>query len=217
MGNASVLRILLADDHEVIRRGLRQLIEQHDGWDVCGEAATGREAIDQAMALKPDVVVLDLSMPGLEAFDLVRGMKSAAPGAELLVFTMHEGEEIMRDLIGCGARGYVLKSDSTMELVAAIKALAEHKPFFTRRASVMLRDTFVETVAHDAERSPLSARERHIIQLLAEGRRSKEAARLLGISTKTVESHRTTIMRKLGIKSVVELVHYAVRNKIIVP
>jgi DNA-binding NarL/FixJ family response regulator len=215
MGDAAVLRILVADDHDLIRCGLRQLIEEHAGWDVCGEAATGSDAIEQAATLDPDVVVLALSMPGPDALEVVRRIRSAAPRAELLVFTMHEGEEVMRDLIGIGARGYVLKSDATTYLVEAIEALGQHRPFFRHKASEMLRDSFVEAV--EREQAPLSARERHIIQLLVEGRRSKEAARLLGISTKTVESHRAAIMRKLGIRSIVELVHYAVRNKIIAP
>ena len=216
----TTLRILLADDHEVIRRGLRQLIERRAGWEVCGEATTGEQTVKLAGALKPGIVILDLSMPGFSSIEITRLLRTTLPNTEVLIFTMQEGEEMMRELIGAGARSYVLKSDPTSHIVAAIEALASHRPFFTAKISETLRDAFQKTIDGTMGKSSpslLSSREREIIQLLAEGESNKEVSKHLGISVKTVETHRATIMRKLEINSVVELVHYAVRNKIILP
>lgn len=211
-------RILIADDHEVIRRGLRQMIERRPPWEVCGEAATGGDALERATALKPDLVILDLNMPGTDSVELTRQIRASLPETEVLIFTMHEGEELMRCLVGAGARGYVLKSDPLSEIFAAIEALGNHLPFFTGKVSAALREAFLRSMSGQQSRSPsafLSAREREIVQLLAEGRSNKEVAASLGISVKTVETHRATIMHKLGVNSIVDLVHYAVRNNII--
>jgi len=219
-GQAPMVRVLIGDDHEVIRRGLRQMIERRSGWSVCGEAASGVEVQRLAAELKPDVVILDVSMPGTDSVEVTRKLRAALPATEILIFTMHEGEEMIRALIGAGARGYLLKSDSTSQVYAAIESLVEHKPYFTAKVSEALREAFLKTIPSEGGKSPaalLSAREREIIQLLAESKSNKEVAAKLGISVKTVETHRATIMRKLGVSSVVELVHYAVRNKIISP
>jgi DNA-binding NarL/FixJ family response regulator len=213
-----MVRILIADDHEVIRRGLRQLIENRPGWEICGEATNGTEALARALALKPDVAVVDLSMPDTDGVALVRQIRAALPETELLIFTMHEGEELIRAVIGAGARGYVLKSDPTKEILAAIDTLARHKPFFTAKIATALREAFLKAVKLGDGKEPaslLSAREREIVQLLAEGNSNKDIANRLAISVKTVETHRAAIMRKLEVNSIVEVVHYAVRNKMI--
>jgi DNA-binding NarL/FixJ family response regulator len=218
--NAPMVQVLIADDHEVIRRGLRQLIVHHPGWEVCAEAATGAEALEQATALKPDIVILDFSIPETDTIGLSRTIREQLPNTEVLVFTMHMGEEVMRAFISAGVRGYLFKTDTTSQIIAAIEALAKHKPFFTGKVSETLRESFVKSISGDGIRQPggaLSAREREIVQLIAEGRSNKEVAARLKISVKTVETHRATIMRKLGVNSVVELVHYTVRNKIIAP
>ncbi len=204
----------------MIRRGLRQLIERHAGWEVCGEATTGEQTVTLAAALKPDIVILDLSMLGFSSIEITRLLRTTLPNTEVLIFTMQEGEEMMRELIGAGARSYLLKSDPTSHIIAAIEALANHKPFFTAKISEALRSALQKTIGGTRSKSSLgllSSREREIIQLLAEGQSNKEVSNHLGISVKTVETHRATIMRKLEINSVVELVHYAVRNKIISP
>jgi DNA-binding NarL/FixJ family response regulator len=211
-------RVLIADDHELIRRGLRQLIERHPGWEVCGEAATGAQVLEQITKLKPDVVVLDVNMPETDAFELTHQIRDRVPETEVLIFTMHEGEELMCALIAAGARGYVLKSDPTRDIVTAIEALSQHLPYFTGKVSVEVRESFLRTTKGDKSRSPsasLTFREREVIQLLAEGKSNKQVSAILGISPKTTETHRATIMRKIGANSVVDLVHYAVRNKII--
>jgi len=211
-------RILIADDHELIRRGLRQMIERHPDWEVCDEVATGVQALERAPELKPDVMIIDVSMPEMDAVQLTRQIRQRLPNTEVLVFTMHEGEELMCALIAAGARGYVLKSDPTRDMIAAIEALSKHLPYFTGKVSIELRESFVKSIKGDQSRFPsasLSQREREIVQLLAEGKSNKQVAAILGISVKTVETHRETIMHKLEANSIVELVHYAVRNNII--
>jgi DNA-binding NarL/FixJ family response regulator len=218
--NARAVRILLADDHEVVRRGLRELLERQTHWKICGEATTGPEAVDMAAALHPDIVILDVNMPGIGSVEATKLIRASLPDSEVLIFTMHEGEEMMRELIGAGARGYLLKSDPASHIVAAVEALANHKPFFTGTVSETLRSAFLKSMSEGSSKVPpslLSVREREIIQLIAEGKSNKEVAESLKISVKTVETHRATIMRKLGINSVVQLVHYAVRNQIVSP
>jgi DNA-binding NarL/FixJ family response regulator len=213
-----MIRILIADDHELIRRGLRQMIERHADWEVCDEVETGVQALERASELKPHVMIIDVSMPEMDAVQLTRQIRQRLPNTEVLVFTMHEGEELMCALIAAGARGYVLKSDPTRDVIAAIEALSKHLPFFTGKVSIELRESFVKSIKGDQSRFPsasLSQREREIVQLLAEGKSNKQVAAILGISIKTVETHRATIMHKLDANSIVELVHYAVRNNII--
>jgi DNA-binding NarL/FixJ family response regulator len=217
---APMVRLLLADDHDVVRRGLRDLLEERDGWVVCAEARDGRGAVALALEHRPDVVVLDILMPGLNGVEAARQIRRALPSTEVLIFSMHESEQLVRDAIAAGARGYVVKADAPAQVVAAVAALADHKPFFTPSVSEALLDSYLQT-ANAADRTAdvkgLSSREREIVQLLAEGRSNKEIASTLFISVRTVETHRAAIMRKLEIGSIVELVRYAVRNKLIEP
>ncbi len=211
-------QILIGDDHELIRRGLRQLIERHADWEICGEATSGAELSECAPRLKPDVIILDVNMPDTDPIGLTRQMRQMLPECEILIFTMHEGEELMCALIAAGARGYVLKSDPTSDVIAAIESLRKHLPYFTGKVSQELSESFLKSVKGERSRFPsaaLSVREREIVQLLAEGKANKQVAAILGISVKTVETHRATIMHKLDANSIVELVHYAMRNNII--
>jgi DNA-binding NarL/FixJ family response regulator len=211
-------RLLIADDHELIRRGLGEMIGRHADWEVCGEAVTSAETLERATDLKPDVVILDVNMPEMDPIELTREIRRRLPDTEVLIFTMHEGEELMCALIGAGARGYVLKSDPTRDVIAAIEALGKHLPYLTGKVSAELRESFLKSIKGDQSRFPstsLTVREREIVQLLAEGKSNKQVAAMLGISVKTVETHRATIMHKLDANTVVELVHYAVRNNII--
>ena len=218
----TALRILIVDDHAVVRRGVRSLLESQPGWEVSGEATTGREAVDLARRLQPDVVVMDLSLPELSGLDATRQILKVSSRSEILVLTMHRSEELARNVLQAGARGYVLKSDADQSLIAAVGSLRQHKPFLTSTVTGFVLDDYLrraEThhdgvpVPHDA----VTAREREIIQLLAEGKSNKKAASTLGISVKTIEAHRANIMRKLHLRSVSELVRYAIRNAIVQP
>jgi DNA-binding NarL/FixJ family response regulator len=216
------LRILLADDHDLMRRGLRALLVTRPGWEVCGEARTGREAVEHVEQLRPDIVIMDISMPDLNGVDAARKIKKISPHTEILILSVHYSDQLIRDVVDAGARGYIIKSDSDRELVVAVEALANHKPFFTSRATEILLSGFAGHHVRSAEppehiRERLTAREREIVQLLAEGKSSKEVAVALGISVKTAETHRANIMRKLELHSVSELVRYAVRNQMIEP
>jgi len=213
-----MIRILIADDHEVIRRGLRDTLEEHPDWQVCGEATTGRQAVDLALKTVPNIVLLDLMMPEMNGLEATRAIKKALPKTEVLIFTVHETDELVRDVLSAGARGYLLKTDPIRNVTAAITSLLEHKPYFTWRVSKKMLDTYLAGHAGGEGElgiNSLTAREREVIQLLAEGRSNKAVSSLLGISVKTVETHRAAIMKKLGISSVAELVRYAVRNKVI--
>ena len=212
------LRILLADDHEIVRRGLKELLEEQAGWTVCAEAANGREAVDAAVGTHPDVAVLDFSMPELNGLEATRRIRQVAPQVEVLVFTMHESEELIREVLAAGARGYLLKSDATRQLIPAVQSLSRHKPFFSGRVSEVVLEGFLR----GGEASPVSlgsdrvtSREREIIQLLAEGNSNKDIARRLTLSVKTVETHRAAVMRKLELKSLADLIRWAIRNHII--
>ena len=211
------LRILLVDDHAVVRRGVRSLLESQEGWEVCGEATTGRDAIEQSRRLRPDVVVMDLSLPELNGLDATRQILKDAPDTEVLVLTMHHSEELARDALQAGARGYVLKSDADENLIAAVENLRRHKPFLTSTVTEFVLDDYLRPGDGMQEDLNVTAREREIIQLVAEGHSNKEAAATLGISVKTIEAHRANIMRKLRLRSVSDLVRYAIRNKIVQP
>jgi len=210
-------RILLADDHELVRKGIRALLEAHAGWEVCGEASNGRDAVKLAAQLNPRIAVLDLEMPELNGLEATRQIKKGCPEVEVLIYSMHESEQVIREAIAAGARAYVLKSDAGQHLIEAVEALSRHKPFFTSKASETLLDSFLKSWPENAAPQVLTDREREVVQLLAEGKVNKEVASTLCISVKTVETHRAAIMRKLGINSVVELVHYAVRNNLVKP
>jgi DNA-binding NarL/FixJ family response regulator len=216
-----VIRILLADDHDVVRRGLSALLANRPDWQVVGEAQNGREAVSLAVKLKPQVAVLDLSMPELNGLEATRQIRKEVPETEVLVFSMYESEQFVRDLLAAGARGYVLKSDVTTQLLIAVETVARHKPFFTSEVAERVLEGFLklgELSAGDGSATGiLTPREREIVQLLAEARSNKEVSTILGISVKTVETHRASIMRKLGISSIVDLVHYAIRNNLVSP
>ncbi len=211
-------RVLIADDHEVVRRGIRSILENQAGWEICGEAVTGREAVEKALQLTPDVVVLDVGMPELNGLEAARQILKALPHTEILILTMHDSTQLVHEVLDAGARGYVLKSDAGRDLVTAVDALCRHKPFFAPSVSGVVLDGFRKN-ANGASTfttsDPLTPREREILQLLAEGKSNKEVATILGISVKTAETHRTNVMRKLELHSVSELVRYAIRNNII--
>ena len=218
-----MLRILIADDHELARRGIRSLLESHPGWDVCAEAKDGRDAVELATSLKPDLVLLDIGMPNLNGLEAARQILATSPNAAILILTMHDSDNVIREVLRAGARGFLLKSDAGRDLVAAVEALETQKTFFTPRVSQMVLDGFlnrekkrseIEDVANPSG-DLLTAREREVIQLLAEGRTSKEVAVTLNLSVKTAETHRTNLMRKLGLHSVADLTRYAVRNGIV--
>ncbi|MCI0387716.1 MAG: response regulator transcription factor [Acidobacteria bacterium] len=210
-----MIRILLADDHDMTRRGVREMLSGYEGLDVCGEASEGREAVRLAEELKPDIVMLDLDMPELSGIEATRQIKKILPETEVLIYTMHDAEQLIRRALAAGARGFVLKSDIYNKLIEAIEALSKHKPFLNIKASETLLESFVKSTAESEEDTVLTDREREIIQLLAEGKSNKEIASRLDISTRTVEAHRRAIMNKLAFGSFAELVHYAIRNKII--
>lgn len=215
----NTLKILIADDHDLVRKGLRMLIEERPGWNVCAEARSGREAVDLAVQHHPDIVVVDISMPDLNGLEATRLIRKACPKAEVLVITHHDSDEMAAEVLDAGARGYVLKSDSDQDLVRAIEALSRHKPFFTSRITEMFLTNRADGVVDSTEamRHRLTVREVEILQLLAEGKTAKEVASALGIATKTSDTHRTNIMRKLNLHSIAELVRYAIRNKIVEP
>jgi len=213
------LRILVVDDHAVVRRGVRSLLESHEGWEVCGEATTGRDAVAQSLRLRPDVIVMDLSLPELNGLEATRQILKDSPRSEILVLTMHHSEQLARDVLQAGARGYVLKSDADQSLIAAVESLRQHKPFLTSRVTEFVLDDYLRRVetGDRAVHGAVTAREREIVQLLAKGRSNKEAASTLGISVKTIEAHRANIRRKLHLRSITDLVRYAIRNKIVQP
>jgi DNA-binding NarL/FixJ family response regulator len=214
----SELRILVVDDHEVVRRGLKSILETHPGWTVVGEAASGREAVEKAGTLKPQVIILDMSMPGLNGLEATRGILKAQPHAQVLVLTQHDSEQLVRAFLQAGAQGYLVKSDAARELLPAVESLQEGRPFFTSKVARMVLDGYIKGLeAEEGTRSALTPSERQIVQLLAEGNTNKEIAGQLNLAVKTVETHRAHIMRKLGIHSVSELVRYAVRNNLLQP
>jgi DNA-binding NarL/FixJ family response regulator len=214
----SAVRIVIADDHEVVRKGLRSLLEEQHDLEIVGEASNGREAVDKVTVLKPDVVVLDIGMPELNGLEATRQIVKATPRTEVLILTVFETEEVIREVLRAGARGYVLKSDAGRLLVSAIEAVSAHKPFFTSRVSELVLAGFLSGESrpeNDSSGLPLTPREREVLQLLAEGKTNKEVAAALGIGLKTVETHRMNLMSKLGLHSVVDLVRYAIRNGIV--
>ena len=219
--NPQSVRILIADDHDVVREGLKPLLGARADFQVCGEAATGREAVAQARELKPHVVVLDFSMPELNGLEATRQIRNALPDTEVLILTMHDSETLAREVLAAGARGFLLKTSAKGQLAAAVDALAQHQPFFAGAVPAHVLDAFLHRGQHPAQTDVpadrLTPREHEIVQLIAEGWTSKDIALELSLSVKTVDAHRANVMRKLDLHSVSELVLYAVRNKIVQP
>ena len=217
--NPKSLRILVADDHDLLRRGLKQLLTSHADWQVCAEARTGREAVCLAEEHKPDVAILDISMPELNGLEATRRIRKESPGTGIIILSLHFSDRLVKDVVEAGARGYVMKADADRDLLTAVEAISSHRTFFTARAAEMLLGDFSDRVTSPetpaVPRNRLTSREREILQLLAEGNSSKEVAGALGISVKTAETHRSNIMRKLQVHSVSELVRYAIKNSII--
>ena len=209
------MRILIADDHDVVRSGLRRIVEAQPNWQVVAEAGDGKEAVQKALETKPDVAVIDYSLPLINGAEATRQIRSVLPRTEVLIFTMHDNVTLIGELLKAGARGYLVKTDAQRHLIGAIEALAAHKPFFTGKVSEALLDSFLLGPARD--RSALTHRERGVVQLVAEGYTNKQIAGLLDSSLKTVETHRAAIMRKLNLTSPAALVRYAIRNQIVEP
>jgi DNA-binding NarL/FixJ family response regulator len=214
MGSVS---LLVADDHEVVRHGLRALIEEQPGWKVTAEATDGRDAVTKATQYRPDVAILDITMPLLNGLDATRQIATASPRTKVLILTIHESDQLSRKAIEAGARGYMFKTDAAFDLVTAVNSLLLNKTFFTPKVAQMVLNGYLGKGlrASDDESLWITAREREIVQLLAEGKRSSEVAAVLNLSLKTIETHRSNILRKLHCHSVTELVRYAVRNHIV--
>lgn len=215
------IRILVADDHPLTLRGTREFLEMEPGWKVIAEASDGREALEKAKSFKPDVAVLDISLPEMNGLEAAREILKAVPSSEVLILTLHDSEEMIHRALEAGARGYVLKSDAEATLVAAVKAVSQHKAFFTSSVASLVLGVYLKGArpreGPNESKKPLSARERQIVQLLAESKSNKEIADTLDISAHTVATHRSNIMRKLEVHSIGEVVHYAIRNQIVQP
>ena len=217
-----MLRILLADDHDLTRSGLRYLLEKRKDWTVCGEASNGRLAVELAEQLRPDFAILDMSMPELNGLEATRQILKKQPQMKILIYTMHETEKVILDVLDAGARGVVLKSDAGENMVAAVESIAKGRRFFTSRVAETVVEAYLAkrsaTVGDDSPAGVvLTSREREVIQLLAEGKSNKEVADCLGISTRTAEGHRSEVMKKLRLGSLAELIRYALRNGIVQP
>jgi len=211
-------KILIADDHEIVRHGVRNLIASVPEYECCGEAKTGREAVRLCAELLPDVAILDISMPELNGIEAARQILKACPQTKVLIFTVHDAERLVYEVFQAGAHGYILKSDAGRHLLTAVASILDGRHYFSSQVSEVLFESFQRkdmphTSADDTAKP--TSRERETIQLLAEGHSNKEVAAALGISVKTAETHRATIMRKLGLHSIGELVRYAIRNNII--
>lgn len=205
--------ILIADDHDIVRDGLRALLETRPGWTVVAEASNGQEALELATATRPDVVILDYAMPIMNGVEVARQMRARRLRAEILVFTMHDDDNVIREALQAGIRGYLLKADARSHLVEAVETLARHEAYISGKVSGALLDVALD--GRSREGSLLTARERTIVQLIAEGRTNKEICPILRISVKTVETHRASALRKLGIRTTADLIRYAIRNRLV--
>ena len=218
-------RVLVADDHGVVRHGLRVLLESQPDVQVCGEARTGREAIDYVKKEKPDLLILDLTMPDMNGLEVMRAIRKESSSTDVVILTMHFSEEVARELLRCGALGYVLKSDADTELLAAVDHVRHHQPFFTSQLAISMAQNYVRRpgdITGSGEdgllpSSPLTPREIEVVKLLAEGKRNKEVASTLGVATRTIESHRNHIMHKMNFASFSELIRFALRTNLVEP
>jgi DNA-binding NarL/FixJ family response regulator len=207
-------RILIADDHDVVRSGLRSILETQSKWEIVGEAADGKDALRKAIDLKPDVAILDYALPLINGVDAARQIRAHVPTTEVLIFTMHDNEKIVYEAFRAGACGYLVKSNDKNALFSAVESVSRHKPFFSGILSERLLDSYLTGVPPSGP-EPLSPRERNIIQLIAEGNSSKRIADIFDVSVKTVETQRATAMRKINVTSLAGLVRYAIRNKLV--
>jgi DNA-binding NarL/FixJ family response regulator len=207
-------RILIADDHDIVRKGLRALVEEESSWQVVADVQDGRSAVAKTQELKPDIAILDIAMPSLNGLDATKQIVKVNPDTKVLILTMHDSERLIQHVLNAGARGYLMKTDAGRDLVMAIRALLLGQTYFTQRVAQIVLDTFTgkKTTTTEGDIQSLTAKEREVVQLLAEGKCSKEAADVLNVSTKTLETHRSNIMRKLGCHSVTDVVRYAIRN-----
>jgi DNA-binding NarL/FixJ family response regulator len=213
---AVMKRIVIADDHEVVRSGLRAIVEKRSDWVVSGEAGNGEQVVALALETRADIVIVDYSMPLMNGLEVSRRLKSLHPRAEVLLLTMHESEEFLTEAIHTGVRGFLFKSDARAHLIAAIEALLDGKPYFT---SVLLEKLLRDFRLNNQNQSEilLTSRERSVVQLIAEGNTNRSIGKILNLSVKTVETHRASVMRKLGFSSTAQLVRYAIRKKLVSP
>ncbi|MBZ9654562.1 response regulator [Phyllobacterium lublinensis] len=206
-------RILIADDHEIVRQGVKAILSKRERWEIVGEAADGRDAVEQARLTQPEIAILDYALPFINGVEAARQIRLNSPRTEVLIFTQHDNEALLRNILEAGVQGYLLKSDATQYLVQAVEALEYHQPFFTKTVSDILVSSYLAKAG--GAPSVLTARETAVVKLIAEGHSNKESAAILGLSEKTVESHRSAAMRKLDAKSTAALVRYAIRNRLI--
>ena len=212
-----MVKIVLADDHEVVRRGVKQALESKTNWTVVAEASNGHDAVNAVIQANPDVVIVDYSLPGLNGLEVTRRIHHHLPKAEILIFTIHDEESIIAEVLRAGARGFLLKSDTESELIAAVQAMIRHRPYFSWRVSETLLDTYLKHSDREGGTGVLTPREREVVQLVSEGLSNKQVGRKLVLSIKTVETHRAAAMRKLGVSTTADLVRYAIRNHLIEP
>lgn len=210
------LKILVVDDHPIVRGGLRAVLETQPGWHVCAEAGNGEEAVRLTLEHTPDIVVIDHSLPVLNGLEAVRQVLRSLPDTRMLIYTMHDDDGLIRDALKAGARGYLLKSEDDREVVTSVRALAEGKTYFSQRVAKCLLDQLLSSEKTVASQT-LTAREREVVQLVAEGESNKSIARRWGLSIKTVDTHRTSAMKKLNLRTAVDLARYAIRNRLIEP
>lgn len=210
------IKIVIADDHPIVRSGIKAVLEQRTEWLVCAEAGDGEAAVRLAQEHAAQIVILDYGLPVLNGLEATLQIRRTMPGTEVLIYTMHEDEALVREMLRAGARGYLLKSEDDSELVAAVAALTRRQTYFSPRVTGYLLDDFLNS-QNVATSQDLTPREREIVRLVAEGESNKRIAARLGVSVKTVDSHRTSAMRKLDLRNAVDLVRYAIRNKLTSP
>jgi DNA-binding NarL/FixJ family response regulator len=206
---------LIADHHAVVRSGLRSILETQSGWKIVAEAADGSEAIARAVDSNPDVAIIDHALPTMNGLEVIRQIRRRVPTAEILIFTVHDGKALVSDLLQAGAKGYLLKSEASRHLVAAVESLAAHRPFFSPEAERLLKSFAAKTGSGPS--NDLSPRERAVVQLIVEGHTNRQIGAILNLAPKTVETHRAEAMRKLGVNTLAGLVRYAIRNKLVEP